>query len=381
MKQVILAGIAGVALFLGGCAGSLPPHEALNQAVTRSFDATGFNYSNQTRITTLTVPTPDASKEGTGKPKIGLTAGLEIVRSLSIRADGAIDMKAKKSEVLYDFHYDRDNVEISIKLPLMMDYTTQTIYVGPSILTTILETAYPLAPAARGKLIRIDLADLLKEGAAAKPELAKLIGEGVLNPKNFDAMNGAYKDAVRKSVARLNDAGFSEQPLSGDDRKRGVERRIRMQLGHDDSISFLLDLVAEVADGLLQSGVITKDLYDVVKPLTDRQELAKHTDKFTLAVTVDAGVGSSGLVSFLESRLNVADREGAYRLGLENISSFSNYGAPRFTMTPEAGGSIDFREIMKAITADAAEGQPCEDDDEDEPDGDDGPKGITPGKF
>ena len=259
MKQMILAGIAGVGLFLGGCASCLSPHEALNQAVARSFDATGFNYSNQTRITTLTVPQPDASKEGTEKLKFNLTTGLEIIRSLSIRADGAIDLKAKKSEVLYDFHYDRDNVEVSIKLPLLMDYTRQTIYVGPSIFNTILETAYPLAPASRGKLIRIDLADLLKEGTAAKPEIAKLLNEGVFSPKNFDAMNGAYKDAVRKSVARLKDAGFSEQQLSGDDRKKGVDRRIRMQLGHDDSVTFLLDLVAEVADGLLQGGVITKD--------------------------------------------------------------------------------------------------------------------------
>jgi hypothetical protein len=233
----------------------------------------------------------------------------------------------------------------------------------------------------RGKLIRIDLADLLKEGTTAKPEIAKLIGEGLFSPKNFDAMNGAYKAAVRKSVGRLNDAGFSEQPLSGDDRKRGVERRIRMQLGHDDSVTFLLDLVAEVADGLLQSGVITRELYDVVKPLADRQGLARHAEKFTLAVTVDAGVGPSGLVSFLESRLDVADREGAYRLGLENISSFSNYGAPRFTMTPEAGGSIDFREILNAITADAADGQGCEEDDDDEPAGDDMPQGVIPGKF
>src|SRR6185369_13764843 len=137
MKHFILAGTMLLAISIGGCAGSLPPHEALNQAVTKSFEATGFNYSTQTRITDLVLPPPKGTEEKAEKRRLNLMAGLEVVRGLSIRADGAIDMKAKKSEALYDFHYDKDNVEVSIRLPVMMDYNTQTIYVGTSIFNTI----------------------------------------------------------------------------------------------------------------------------------------------------------------------------------------------------------------------------------------------------
>ena len=369
MKQVIFTVIAGLAFCLGGCAsGSLSPHEALNQSVTQSFDASGFNYTSQTRITDLAVPAPDAAKEGAEKQKLNYLAGLGVIKGLAIRGDGAIDMKVRKSELLYDIRYDKDNVEVSIKLPVMMDYNTQTIYVGTSILTTILETAYPQAPSTRGKLIKIDLAELLKETAKDQQELAKLLGEGILSPKNFDAMNGAFKTALQKSVAKLSDAGFSDQPLTENDRKAGVERRVRMQLGQEESITFILDLVDGVVQGLVQSGIINKEVADLVQALTNRQQLAGYTDKFTLAVTVEAGIGRAGYVSSLDSRLQVADREGAYRLGVENINTFANYGAPRFTMTPETAGLVDFKDILAVIAADLPGGdEACVDEGDDAP--------------
>ncbi len=380
MKHVILAGIAVLALCLGGCAGSLTPHEALNQAVTRSFDASGFNYSTQTRITDLTVPLPDASKEGAEKQKLNYMAGLGVIRGLSFKGDGAIDMKAKKSEVLYDFRYDKDNVEVSVKLPMMMDYSTQTLYIGTSIFTTILETVYPLAPATRGKLIRINLPELLKEAAADNQELAKLLHDGMFSPNNFDAMNGAFKAAVQKSVARVNDTGFSDQALTDGDRRAGVERRVRMQMGQEESITFILDMVDGIAQGLLQSGVITKEVYDVVQALANRQQISGYTEKFTLAMTVEAGIGQSGYVSFLDSRLNVADKDGAYRLGVENINSFSNYGAPRFTMKPGEGGVVEFAEIMKVIAADSEKEEACVEEEDDGSEGTDVAPMAAPGQ-
>ncbi|HZV81783.1 MAG TPA: hypothetical protein VFF53_06405 [Geobacteraceae bacterium] len=368
MKHYILAGTMLLAICIGGCGGSLPPHEALNQAVTKSFEATGFNYNTQTRITNLVVPPQKGTEEKAEKHRLNLMAGLEVVRGFSVRADGAIDSKAKKSEVLYDFHYDKDNVEVSIRLPVMMDYNTQTIYVGTSIFTTILEAVYPLPTATRGKLIRINIGDLLKEGAAAKPELSRLIGTDRFSPAGFDQMNGAVKVAVRKAVARLNDAGFSDQPLSGEDRKAGINRRIRMQLGHEDSVSFLLGLADGIAQELLQIEAITREVYDVVHVLADRQQLAGQIEKFPLTMTVDAGIDRAGLVSYLNSRLSVADGEAGYQLGLENVSSFTNYDAPRFTMVPEGGGVVDFKEVLEALAAAAADDQDDENPDDEEDD-------------
>lgn len=356
MKLSILAGTMLLAICIAGCAGSPPPHEALNQALTKSIDATGFNYRSQTRITDLVVPPQMGTEEKAENRRLNLMTGLEVIQGFSVRADGAIDSRTKKSEVLYDFHYDKDNVEVSIRLPVMMDYNTQTIYVGTSIFNTILEAVYPQAPATRGKLIRISLGDLLKEGTAAKPELSKLVGTDPFSPAGFDQINGAVKMAAQKAVARLNDAGFSDQPLSGEDRKAGIDRRIRMQLGREDSVTFLLDLVDGIAEELLQTGVITREAYEGVNVLTDRQQLAGgEIEELSLAVTVDAGIDPEGRVGYLDTRLSVADGEKGYRLGLENVSSFTNYGTPRFTMVPESGGVVDFKEVLEAIATTPAD--------------------------
>lgn len=366
MKHSIPAAIMLLAICLGGCAGSLPPHEALNQAVTKSFQSSGYNYRTQTRIANLVIPPQEGSEEKDKKSRMNLAAGLEVIRGFSVRADGAIDSNTKRSEVLYDFHYDKDNVEVSIRLPVMVDYNTQTIYVGSSIFTTVLEVVKPLPASMRGKLIRVNIGDLLKEGAAAKPELATLIGIDRFSPDGFDQMNGAIKAAVQRGVARLNDAGFSDQPLSGEDRKAGIKRRIRMQLGQGESLPFLLGLADDIARELLQIKAITKEAYDAVHALADRQQPAGEIEKIPLTVTVDAGIDPDGLVSYMEGRLSVVEGAEGYRLELENVSSFTNYGSPRFTMVPESSGVVDLKEILQALSPAAADDQDDEDPNEDD---------------
>ena len=131
IASMVVAGMAIVCI--GGCAKHLPPHEELTQAVTRSFDANGFNYSSKSRVTHLTVPKQDETAAGDKDMKyVGAVA--DIIRGFSVNLDGALDMKSKKSEVLYDLRYDRDNVEISVKFPILVDYNTQTIYIGQSLL-------------------------------------------------------------------------------------------------------------------------------------------------------------------------------------------------------------------------------------------------------
>src|SRR6266568_1726192 len=126
MKWMILMCICMALIFISGCAKSLPPHEELNQAVKKSFDTSGFNYSSKSRITNLSFPKPDAKAAPEDKSLKYVGALLDIVRGFSVNIDGALDTKNKKSETLYDLHYNKDNVEVSIKLPLLIDYNTKT---------------------------------------------------------------------------------------------------------------------------------------------------------------------------------------------------------------------------------------------------------------
>lgn len=357
MKQLILTGLSAIVFCISGCAQSLPPHEELNQAITKSLDVTGFNYSSKTRVTALSIPKQGESADPGDKRLRYLGTGLDIIQGLSVNVEGAVDFKVKKSEVLYDFHYNKDNVEVSIKIPLLLDYNTQTIYVGTSIFNTILDAIYPQSLETKGKLIRININDLLQERAASSPELSKLLDVNRFSPKNMDLLNSAFKAAILKTVGKLNDSCFSELPLTEQDKKAGVKRRIQVTLGHNDSVTVVLDLVDGVSQALFQEGVISKNEYAVLLALTDRQVLDGVVDKFVLAMTFDVGVAPSGLVSQIESRLSVADKDATYRIGIENISSFDGYNSPRFSMSPELSGIVDFKEVLAAIMADKSDDQ------------------------
>ncbi len=356
MRQCILAGLVmAVVAVISGCAGSLAPQKELDQALRKSFDATGMNYSSKSKITNLSVP-KDALPEAAGKSKMFLGAGLDLVRGLAINAEGAVDMKGKKSEVLYELRYDRDNVDVSIKFPMYMNYDTQTIYVGPSLLTTILEAAFPQAPSTRGKLIKINLAELLKEGAESSPELTKLLGENRFSAKNVDLWNAAIKNGTLKALAKLNSARFSDLPLTEDDKKNGIARRIHVALGHDDSVAVVLDLIEGISLALFQDGLISEKEYDMLRSLADKQKLEGVVEQFSLALTFDAGVAQSGHLGFIESQLNVTDKDKVYQLGLSNVITLRNYDAPRFTMAPEKSEVIDIKELLGVFLTDTAAG-------------------------
>lgn len=369
MKQMIMMALGLMAICFTGCAGSLPPHEELNQAVRKSLDATGFNYSSKSRITNLSLPKQEENAAPGAKGLKYLGAGLDIVRGFSVNMDGAIDMKAKKSEVLYDLRYSKDNVEISIKLPLLVNYNTQTIYVGTSLLTTILDAVSPQGPETRGKLIKINIGELLREGASKNPALSKLVEGNRFSATNMDLFNSVFKGGVLKAVTKLNDSCFIDQPLTEDDRKTGVARHIRVNLGHDDSVAVAVDIIDSVAQTLFQEGVIGKKEHDVLLMLTDKQILDGFVNKFTLTMANDVGIGQSGHIGYWVIRLSVADKEGNYQVGVENASSFDSYDAPRFSMTAEANKIVDFKEVLAAIAAATAK-----DKNASEPDPDDDPR-------
>lgn len=355
MKRMIMAVLGTMVICISGCATSLPPHEELNRAVKKSLDATGFNYSLKSRITDLSLPKRDEDTAANAKGLKYLGAGLDIIRGFSVNMDGAIDMTAKKSEVLYDLHYNKDNVDVSIKLPLLVDYKAQTIYVGTSLLNTVLDFVAPQVPETRGKLIKINIGELLKEGAASTPELAKLLDGNRFSTEDMDLFNTVFKTVLLKAVTKLNDSSFSDQPLTGQDKKAGVTRHIRVVLGHSDSVAVVVDIIGGVAQALFQEGAINKKEYAVLLTLTDKQMLDGLADQFTLAMANDVGIGHTGHIGYWATRLSVADTKGEYRIGVETVSTFDGYNAPRFSMTPEAGKVVDFKEVLAAVAAATAQ--------------------------
>lgn len=340
IKPHLLAVLSMFSLLVAGCTHTLPPHQEVNQALLKTLNSSGYNYSSKSRITNLAVPVKDL-KAAASKQEY-LEKGLEVARGLSIIADGAIDMKAKKSEVLYNLHYDQDNVEVSIKVPLLLDYSNQTLYIG----TTIFNTIFPLPPAKKGKLIKVDLNDLLKLTGEKSDKLKNMLGQ-----KNFDSVNEGFKQGILKGFANLKDERFIDQPLTADDKAAAVVRRIKVTLNHEESVALLLTIADILIQRMYQDGVLSKEEYGTLMILTDKQKIDTYLATFSMAATLDIGLTSAGQISRIESRFTAVGKDNRYQVGVENISGFSRYDAPLFSIKPELTGTVDYKEILEAYLA------------------------------
>ena len=367
MNKFVLATLWVMAICISGCAQTLPPHEGLNQAFKKSFDATGLNYSSESKITNIAISKNNALADSNDKRMKHLGSSIDIARSISMKTDGAVDMKSNKSEALYELHYKKDNVEVSVKIPLLLDYNSKTIYVGESFINTILEIAYPQLPPIKNGLLKIDLNELLKEDNASNDKFLKLFGENRFSSKNLELINNAFKVGVLKSLAKLDNRCLSELPLTEQDKNTGIERRIHIALEHKDSVTVFYNLIDTVSLSLFQDGIIDKDEYAVLLTLSDKQKLDTVFDQFTLTMAFDAGIAKSGYIGLLESQINVGDKEGVFQLGLNNISSFSNYNLPQFSIIPEKRNIVDFKQVLDVIKADAAKAKEASQSKKNEP--------------
>jgi len=354
MNKFVLATFWIMIICISGCAQTLPPHEGLNQAFKKSFEATGLNYSSESKITNISISKNSALADSNDKRMKHLGSGIDIMRSMSIKTDGAIDMKSNRSEAIYALHYQKDNVDISIKVPLLLDHNNKTLYVGESFINTFLEIAYPQLPPVKNGLLKIDLNELMKVDNASNDKFLKIFGEDRFSSKNLELINNAFKAGVLKSLAKLDNRCFSELPLTELDKKTGMERRIHIALEHKDSVSVFYNLIDTVSLSLYQDGIINKDEYAVLLTLSDKQKLDTVFDQFTMTMFFDAGISKSGYIGLLESQLNLADKEGVFQLGLSDVSTFKNYNLPLFSIIPEKRNIVDFQQVMDVIKADAA---------------------------
>lgn len=357
MKRNFLAIALMMVICISGCARTLPPHEEVRQAAKKSFEATGLNYSSKSRITNLTVQKKDAQEGADDKNLKYLQTGVEVLQSFSVNADGAIDKKSRRTEVVYDLHYDRDNVEVSVKFPMLFDYGAKTIYFGTSILNTIFNTAFPQAPSTRGKLIRVNLAELLEASPESAKKYSDLIDKDRLNSLDLEKIDNAVRVGILSALAKTKETAFIDQPLTDRDRKAGIARHIRVNLGHSESVAFAVDLIDAVSRAMFQDGIISKKYYSAILHLTDKQSLDSFVNKFIMEMKFEVGVARSGYIGYVDSQLLLADKEGKYEVGLENISSFGSYNAPSFTINPETAGIVDFKDLQEVIKADKAKKQ------------------------
>lgn len=325
---------------LGGCA-TPPPHEALKNALDKTFDATGYNYTSSTRITKIVFPKQDnyASDESNiSLNSIYLQKGIDVIRGFSIGLNGAVDYTDSiKSEATYDFHYNRDNVEVSIKFPFLFDYSTKTLYMGKTFLNTI----FPMKEADEGKLIRFDFNDSL---------ISTLLGEESL--KQFDeskvrSLNNAMKTGTIKAFSDINGSFFHYIPLTPNEKFSGSVQKVHISLDRNQSISLILTITDALIQKMYSESILTKETYGSYMVLSDPKQLAPLLENVNLQLDFDFGINTNGQLVLIQSLVNASDKEEKFALGIENTTFLNNFNTPQFSIDPKKSGSIDYMEVFR----------------------------------
>jgi hypothetical protein len=102
---------------------------------------------------------------------------------------------------------------------------------------------------------------------------------------------------------------------------------------------------------LYQDGVLSKEEYGTLMILTDKQKIDTYLAKFSMAAILDIGLTSAGQISRIESRFSAVGKDNRYQVSVENISGFSRYDAPLFSIKPELTGTVDYKEILEVYLA------------------------------
>ena len=343
LKSILLSSTLFLsALIMGGCT-TATPHESLKNALNKTFDTSGYNYTSTTRITKITFPeetntTSQEEKIASEKlTSLYLQKGIDLIRGFSFGLNGAVNYSNSiQSEATYDLHYNKDNVEVSMRFPFLFDYSTKTLYMGKTMLNTI----FPMKAEDEGKFIRFDLNDTL---------ISTMIGEESM--KQFDeqkvrSINTAIKEGTIKAFSDINGSYFSYQPLNTLEKNSGSTKKVHITLDRNQSMKLILTIADSLIQKMYSESLITKEAYGSYMFISDPKQLEPLIAELNLQLDFDFGIASDGHIVYLRSLIEGSDKNDRFALGIENTTELKNFNTPKFTLDPKSSGSVDYMEVF-----------------------------------
>lgn len=335
LKTALVSSALFLSVFMiSGCT-TATPHESLKNAMNKTFNTTGYNYTSTTRITKLTFPEDETNT--TALTSLYLQKGMDIIRGFSFGLNGAVNYSnGIQSEATYDLHYNKDNVEVSMRFPFLFDYSTKTLYMGKTMLNTI----FPMKAEDEGKFIRFDLNDSI---------ISTLIGEEGLkqfDEKKVHSINTAIKEGTIKAFSDINGSYFSYQPLNMSEKNSGSSKKVHISLDRNQSMQLMLTIADSLIQKMYSESLITKETYGSYMFITDPKQLEPLISELNLQLDFDFGIGTDGHIVFLRTLIEGSDKNERFSLGFENTTELRNFNTPKFTMDPKSAGSVDYMEVF-----------------------------------
>ncbi len=337
MGHIATAFLIASAILLGGCM-TPTPHESLDRALSKTFDENGYNFSSRIRIAHLSLPSAEQNATSSVRR---LQQGINILRNAYLSADGAIDFEHSKAETTYGLHYHQNNVDLSVRLPVLADYEHQKLYLGKSFLHTILPLIDPNEP----RLLLIDLNQSM-EGTSAVPRAFS----NVINAQSFQAVHEALRQGTTLAFHDLNATTLTYLPLNERDKEQNNAQRIGIELDENQSLYFLAKLVDSTASELYNGSLLTQGEYLLFHALSNPKRFESLEKLFSLKFSFDIGIDRNGRISRLDTIVYYHDRLGKLELSLESLGTFGHFGSPMFLIEPEHDGVVRFEDAMENNT-------------------------------
>ncbi|MGM8061202.1 hypothetical protein [Vogesella indigofera] len=308
-------------LLLGGCASPLANKTADAAAIhtiEQNARLARYNFDGEVRVKAIRLP-------GKVESLVEGDVVSEVAKSFSLELRGAVDMSKSRVEMTPTFRFSRPNAETWLRLPMLAELNTLTLWVDASVL----DLAFPvLRGEHKGKYVMFQ---------APQDKVKKL---------PIDAVLAELPQVAKNIYAAVDSKAYTFQPLDEAARKVGASYRIRLTLDplaeakmSKQAVQELLQLARRHA-GEHQKEV--EEFATAVGPLLDASQEELQTSSQT-----DLLVSRSGkLLGISELREFSVPKEKELAVTVASTVRLSNHEQPVFSMQPTANNVVSFTELQ-----------------------------------
>jgi hypothetical protein len=365
-KKIIITSIlsAYILLLSTGCA-EKKPDIALKEALAKSHTATSYNTKGEFKIDRLLIKTlPEPSKKYNPQEMV------DFIRASSISHESAIDETIAKVESVCTFKTKYDGIDMSIRIPILMDFRNETLYISNSFMISVLSLATKydknMKPKDKQEIGRVKEifakyentkinlsanSELFKEldtkkyakTKKDKENLKKIQDNLKLNEEFFKKYITLGKKAETQILADINATAFSYSKT----KIATSEKTVQISLDNNQTAKLAESIINVAIDMILQDEKLNSEI--------NKQDRAKITPIISLIFeTINAntimkiGLNKDGYIDQFNTNLEISDKKNELgNISLLNEVSYSNFNNAKFTI--DTANSIEIVELLKQI--------------------------------
>lgn len=363
--KLVVSSILSVSIMLlTGCA-EKKPDIALKEALVKSNTATSYNIQGEFKVDRLIVKTLPAPTK-----KYNPQEMIDILKVSTISYDGAVDEANAKVESIYTFKTKYDGIDMSIRIPILIDFRNETLYVGNSMITSILSLATKydkkMKPKDKQELekvkeifskyenTKIDLSkngELFKEFDTKKyaktkkdkDNLKKIQKHLSLNEEFFRKYIALDKKASNEIINDINATSFSYSKT----KIANSGKTVQISLDNNQTSKLVESIINVTIDMISNDGGL--------KPEVDKFDRTKITPIIALIFqSINAntimriGLNKDGYISQFNTNLEINDKKNELaNISLTSDISYSNFNNAKFKL--DTANSIEIAEPLKQI--------------------------------